>query len=157
MKSHTDRHALWRSRWQLGILLALGLNLLPAWPYRPIAAQSTQAGTVQNVLGTLVVVRTEAASQALIDIKDGVQVALNEHSSLKILSRWEKAKGITRIMRLQHGEIWVKTGTGPKLLEVETPVATAAVRETEFNIKVLEDGQTSPPMSSPPSPGPKRS
>jgi hypothetical protein len=165
MKSHTDRHALWRSRWQLGILLALGLNLLPAWPYRPIAAQSTQAGTVQNVLGTLVVVRpdgieerlqgksplqlfdwdvvrTEAASQALIDIKDGVQVALNEHSSLKILSRWEKAKGITRIMRLQHGEIWVKTGTGPKLLEVETPVATAAVRETEFNIKVLEDGQT---------------
>lgn len=145
--------------------MALGLSLLPAWPYRPIAAQSIQAGTVQNVLGTLVVVRpdgieehlqgksplqlfdwdvvrTETTSQALIGIKDGIQVALNENSSLKILSRWEKSKGITRIIRLQRGEIWVKTVGGPKPLEVETPVASAAVRETEFNIKVLEDGQT---------------
>jgi hypothetical protein len=39
-------------------------------------------------------------------------------------------------------EIWVKTGTGPKALEIATPVAAAAMRETEFNIKVLEDGQT---------------
>jgi ferric-dicitrate binding protein FerR (iron transport regulator) len=49
---------------------------------------------------------------------------------------------ITQILRLKQGEIWVKTGPGPKQLEVETPVATAAVRETEFNIKVQDDGQT---------------
>ena len=167
MNSHIHCGAFGASRWRLGILLVLGLSLSAAWPwpYRPIAAQSTQAGTVQNVLGTLVVVRpdgveerlqgksplqlfdwdvvrTEPASQALIAIKDGIQVALNEQSSLKILSRWEKAKGVTRIIRLQQGEIWVKTGAGPKPLEVETPVATAAVRETEFSVKVLEDGQT---------------
>lgn len=59
-----------------------------------------------------------------------------------MLYRWEKAKGITRIVRLQQGESWIKTGAGPKPLEVETPVATAAVRETEFNIKVQADGQT---------------
>ena len=69
-------------------------------------------------------------------------MALNENTSFKLLSRWEKAKGITRIIRLKQGEIWVKTGEGPKALEVETPVATAAVRETEFNIKVQADGQS---------------
>jgi ferric-dicitrate binding protein FerR (iron transport regulator) len=128
-------------------------------------AQNAPAGTVQNAIGTLVVirpdgieervqgmmalplfewdmVRTEPSSQALIDLTDGIQVAVNENSVFKVLGRWEKTKGITRIVRLQQGEIWVKTGTGPKPLEVETPVATAAVRETEFNIKVLEDGQT---------------
>ena len=82
------------------------------------------------------VMRTEPSSQALIDVKDGIQVALNENSVFRVLARWEKAKGTTPIIRLQQGEIWVKTGTGPKPLEVETPVATAAVRETEFNIKV---------------------
>jgi hypothetical protein len=144
-----------------GVLaVMLGLSSV-AWA----GGQGSLAGKVENVIGTLVVVRpdgieervqgktplqlfewdvvrTEPASQALIDVQDGIQVALNENSVLKMLTRWEKAKGITRIIRLQQGEIWVKTGTGPKALEVETPVATAAVRETEFNIKVLDDGQT---------------
>ena len=47
----------------------------------------------------------------------------------------------TRILRLSSGEVWVKTD-GPKQLEVETPVATAVVRETEFNMRVAPDGQS---------------
>jgi ferric-dicitrate binding protein FerR (iron transport regulator) len=88
------------------------------------------------------VLRTEAASQALLTIQEGTEVALNENTTLKLLYRWEKARGITQILRLTQGEIWVKTGPGPKQLEVETPVATAAVSGTEFNIKVQDDGQT---------------
>ena len=145
--------------------LVLVLSLFLASNVVPVFAQSAQVGTAQNAIGTLVVVRpdgiedrlqgkgslqlfegdvlkTEAASQALIEFKDGIQVALNENTTFKILSRWEKAKGITRIVRLKQGEIWVKTGEGPKPVEVETPVATAAVRETELNIKVQEDGQS---------------
>jgi len=141
------------------------MSLFLVWRSAPASAQSAQVGTAQNAIGALVVVRpdgiedrlqgkgsiqlfendvlkTEASSQALIEFKDGVQLALNENTSFKILSRWEKAKGITRIVRLKQGEIWVKTGEGPKQLEVETPVATAAVRETEFNMKVQEDGQS---------------
>jgi ferric-dicitrate binding protein FerR (iron transport regulator) len=136
-----------------------------AWSRQPVTAQTVQVGAAQNAIGVLVVVRpdgiedrlqgkgslqlfegdvlrTEPASQALIEFKEGIQVALNENTTFKILSRWEKAKGITRIVRLKQGEIWVKTGEGPRPLEVETPVATAAVRETEFNIKVQEDGQS---------------
>jgi ferric-dicitrate binding protein FerR (iron transport regulator) len=146
-------------------MLALTIGLLPIWNIAPAFAQSTQAGTAQNSVGVLVVVRpdgiedrlqgkgslqlfegdvlrTEPASQALIELRDGIKVALNENTTFKILSRWEKAKGTTRILRLRQGEIWVETGEGPKALEVETPVATAAVRETEFNMKVQEDGQS---------------
>jgi hypothetical protein len=145
--------------------LGLLLSLMLGDGFHAALAQSNRAGTVQNVIGTLIVVRpdgieervqgqaslqlfewdvvkTGPASQALIDMSDGVQVALNENSLFRVLGRWEKAKGITRIIRLQGGEIWVRTGAGPKALEVETPVAIAAVRETEFNIKVLDDGQT---------------
>jgi ferric-dicitrate binding protein FerR (iron transport regulator) len=155
------------SRWRVDIMTAfvLTLSLFRVWRAVPASAQSAQVGTAQNAIGVLVVVRpdgiedrlqgkgslqlfegdvlrTEPASQALIEFKDGVQVALNESTSFKIFSRWEKAKGTTRIIRLKQGEIWVKTGEGPKPLEVETPVATAAVRETEFNMKVQEDGQS---------------
>jgi ferric-dicitrate binding protein FerR (iron transport regulator) len=78
----------------------------------------------------------------LIDFTDGVVLALNQNTTIKLLSRWEKTKGITRIVRLQEGEVWVKTGEGPKALEVETPVATAIVKETEFNMRVHPDGQS---------------
>lgn len=128
-------------------------------------AANEPVGTAQNAIGQLVVIRpdgvqerlqgkgslplyegdvltTDAGSQALIRFQEGVQVALNEQTTFKVLSRWEKGKPITRILRLKQGEVWVKTGEGPKAFEVETPVATASVRETEFNLKVQEDGQS---------------
>ncbi len=162
---HKNQVRINRRQIQVMITLALTLSSLLLWRSVPAFAQGTQVGTAQNAIGVLVVVRpdgiedrlqgkgslqlfegdvlrTEPASQALIEFKEGIQVALNENTTFKILSRWEKAKGITRIIRLKQGEVWVKTGEGPKQLEVETPVATAAVRETEFNMKVQEDGQS---------------
>lgn len=89
------------------------------------------------------VLKTDASSQAYIQLKQGVNVALNEETSFKILSRWQKDKPTTWILRLSQGEVWAKTaGDGPKAFEVETPVATAAVKETEFNLKVQPDGQS---------------
>ena len=127
--------------------------------------QGAEVGAARNAIGTLLVVhpdgiqdrlrgkglvklfeedvlKTEPGSQALIDFTDGVVLALNQNTTIKLLSRWEKTKGITRIVRLQEGEVWVKTGEGPKTLEVETPVATAIVKETEFNMRVHPDGQS---------------
>ena len=145
------------------VVTAIALLSMVAAPIT--LAQSVMVGTAQNAIGDLVVVRadgiqeklsgkgmlplfegdvlkTDAGSQALIEFKEGIQVALNERTTFKILSRWEKGKPATRIIRLKQGEVWVKTGEGPKAFEVETPVATAAVRETEFNIKVQEEGQS---------------
>ncbi|MDH4361566.1 MAG: FecR family protein [Nitrospirota bacterium] len=87
-------------------------------------------------------VKTGKGSQGLMEFTNGIQVALNEDTDFLILSRWESDKGITRILRLATGEVWVKTMGGPKPLEIETPVATAAVKSTEFDLKVQPDGQT---------------
>jgi hypothetical protein len=87
-------------------------------------------------------VQTGKGSQVLMKFTNGVQVALNEDTDVLILSRWEKSKGFTRILRLSTGEVWVNTGRRPKPLEIETPVATAAVKQTEFNLNVEPDGQT---------------
>ena len=128
-------------------------------------AQNTPLGAATNAIGTLTIVRTDGvqqrlqgkgivplyegdvlktdgSSQALIEFQEGIQVALNESTTFKLISRWEKGKPMTRILRLSQGEVWAKTTGGPKRFEVETPVATAAVKETEFNLKVQDDGQS---------------
>lgn len=140
--------------------LSLNLGLVPF-----VLAQGAPVGTATNAVGALTIIRTDGvqqrlqgkgnvslfegdvlqtdgSSQALIEFKDGIQVALNESTSFKLLSRWEKDKPTTRIIRLKQGEVWAKTSGGPKRFEVETPVATAAVKETEFNLKVQDDGQS---------------
>ena len=91
---------------------------------------------------TATYVHTDSSSQAMIEFVDGVTVALNENTNFKLLSRWEKDMPVVRILRLKQGEVWAKTNGGPKRFEVETPVATAAVKETEFNLKVQDDGQS---------------
>lgn len=128
-------------------------------------AQNAPIGFASNAIGTLTIVRTDGvqqrlqgkgnvplyegdvlktdgSSQALITFKEGIEVALNENTSFKLLSRWEKDMPTVRILRLKEGEVWAKTAGGPKRFEVETPVATAAVKETEFNLKVQDDGQS---------------
>jgi len=148
-----------------GLYVMMALGVLGALAPPPVFAQLVQAGVAKNAIGTLVVVRpdgiedrlrgkgavqlfeedvlrTDPGSQALIELREGIVVALNESTVLKLLSRWEKGKALTRIARLQEGEIWVKTGEGPKLFEVETPVAAAVVKETEFNMKVQPNGET---------------
>ena len=125
-----------RDRLSAGLVcLGFVFSIVLACPTTQVAAQSPSAGMVENVLGTLIVVRpdgieeraqgktalplfewdtvkTEAASQALIGLADGIQVAVNENSVFKVLARWEKAKGFTRIIRLQQGEMWFKDGRG---------------------------------------------
>jgi hypothetical protein len=128
-------------------------------------ADNAPVGMATNAIGTLTIIRTDGvqqrlqgkgnvplyegdvlktdgSSQALIEFQEGIQVALNESTSFKLLSRWEKDKPTTRILRLSQGEVWAKTAGGPKRFEVETPVATASIKETEFNLKVQDDGQS---------------
>ena len=127
-------------------------------------AQLGPIGKAENALGTLIVKRadgrvdqlkgkgalplyegdeckTQQASKAFIRLTDGTQVAMNEETTFLVQSRREKAKGITRIFKLLVGEMWLKTAE-PAPIEVETPVATAAIKGTEFNIRVQPDGKS---------------
>ena len=147
------------------VLIVVMLGVVVSPTADRASGQGVEVGAARNAIGTLLVIhpdgiqdrlrgkglvklfeedvlKTEPGSQALIDFTDGVVLALNQNTTIKLLSRWEKTKGITRIVRLQEGEVWVKTGEGPKALEVETPVATAIVKETEFNMRVHPDGQS---------------
>jgi hypothetical protein len=142
------------------------MTLSIALSFAPVSeADNVPIGSATNAIGTLTIVRTDGvqqrlqgkgnvplyegdvlktdeSSQALITFTEGIEVALNESTSFKLLSRWEKDKPTVRILRLKQGEVWAKTAGGPKRFEVETPVATASVKETEFNLKVQEDGQS---------------
>jgi len=151
-----------RAPWVALLLVPLALTLALGGR---AAGQNEAVGAAVNAIGTLIVtrtdniedrlqgkgqlrlfdhdlLRTEAGVLALIELTDGIQVGMNENTSVTVLSRWEKRKGVTRILRVKEGEIWVKTSGGPKQFEVETPVATAAIRETEFNLRVDSDGQS---------------
>lgn len=151
--------------WRGALVLALALwSLLPG--AEPVAAQGVPVGTAQNAVGTLVVVRTdgiehrlqgrgslplfegdvlrtEMASQALIQLRPAIPVALNERTSVKILSRWDKTGGTTRILRVSRGGIWTKAGAGANQVEIESPAAVVAARDAEIDLKVAEDGQSS--------------
>lgn len=135
---------------------------------RPAGAQGQPVGTAQNAVGTLVVVRTdgiehrlqgkgslplfegdvlrtESASQALIQLRPSTPVALNEKTSLKILSRWDKSlggNGVVRILRVSGGEVWTRAGSGERQLEVETAASVATARDAEIDLKVAADGQS---------------
>jgi hypothetical protein len=147
-----------------GVLAALALAGGPpaAW------AQGQPVGTAQNAVGTLVVVRTdgiehrlqgkgslplfegdvlrtEPASQALILLRPSISVALNEETSLRILSRWDKSvggSGTIRVLRVSAGEVWARAGSGERQLEVETPASVASARDAEVDLKVAAEGQT---------------
>lgn len=147
-----------------GVVAVLAL----AGGLRSAGAQGQPVGTAQNAVGTLVVVRTdgiehrlqgkgslplfegdvlrtEPASQALIQLRPSTPVALNEKTSLKILSRWDKSlggNGIIRILRVSGGEVWARAGSGERQLEVETTASVATARDAEIDLKVAADGQS---------------
>jgi len=156
-------HHTWNQQTFIFLCL-LGLFWLPLNSVDRAFATGEAVGTAKNAIGGFMVVRsdgieeqlegkgalplfegdvlkTEGSSQAMIEFNDGIQVALNENTMFTILSRWEKDKGFTRVLRLKHGEVWVNCqGWNP--LEIETPVATAAVKGTEFDLLVSPDGQS---------------
>lgn len=155
----------WGRERRRGVFLAVALAAV-ALGGAAARAQLTPVGTAKNAInGILVITRADGSSvrlqgkgavelfegdklttgekaQALIEFTDGTRVALNEQTTFVVLSRQDRATGLVRILRLLLGEIWVKTSAGPRPIEVETPVASAAIRGTEFNMKVLADGRS---------------
>ena len=68
---------------------------------------------------------------------EGIQVALNGNTVVKILSRWEKGQGVTRILRVQQGEVWVRSNDAQRAVEVETPVGVLAARAAEMSVRLV--------------------
>jgi hypothetical protein len=142
-------------RWLLPVP-TLAVLAVPA----AVWCQSILAGTAQNARGVLVVVRADGVESRLqgrgsLQIFDGdvmrvdgqgafietegIQIALNGNAAVKVLSRWEKGKGVTRILRLQRGEVWARSNDNQHPVEVETPVAVLAARSAEVSVRLGSD------------------
>lgn len=129
-----------------------------------LVAQLVSVGHAENAVGTLVVrradgrvdqlrgrgslplfegdeLKTERGSKALVRLADGTQLAMNEETTFMVRGRTERGAGVVRLFKLLVGELWMRT-PGPTAIEVETPAATAAIKGTEFNLRVLPDGKT---------------
>jgi len=128
-------------------------------------AQSVVAGTAKNAIGELVAVRTDGVetrlrgrgvlrvfegdvlrmsgmAQALIETEEGILVGLNGDVVVQIFTRWEKERGLTRILRVRTGEVWARSPDARRALEIETPVGVLAARAAEVNLRVVTDNET---------------
>jgi FecR protein len=144
-------------------LAAIALALL-AIPMSAGFAQSVPAGIAKNAVGVLVVVRTDGVEtrlrgrgalrvfegdilrmdgngKALIETAEGIQLAVNGDSVVQVLSRWEKEQGVTRVVRIQRGEVWARISDARRGLEVETPVGVLAARAAEVNVRLVSDNE----------------
>jgi hypothetical protein len=143
--------------------LALALASVVSWSLTALA-QSSQAGLAKNASGVLVAVRTDGTEsrlrgrgalqlfegdtvrvdgdgQALIETDEGIQVVLNANAAVKLLSRWEKGRALTRILRLQRGELLARSRYLQQALEIETPAAVLAARAAEVSLRLVSDNE----------------
>jgi len=142
-----------------GLLVALTIAI-SVCPDVPALAQAFLAGTAQRANGVLVVVRTDGVEnrlqgrralqvfegdtlridgkgEALIETSEGIQVALTGNTAVKILSRWEKGRGVTRVLRVQRGEVWVRNNDAQQAVEIETPVGVLSARAAEVSVRLV--------------------
>jgi FecR protein len=131
----------------------------------PAFAQSLAAATARNVTGGVLVVvradgvearlrgrgalrvfegdtlRVDGAGRALVETDEGIQLALNGNAAAKLVSRWEKGSPVTRILRVERGEVWARVDDGQRTIEIETPVGILAARSAEVSVKLVSDSE----------------
>jgi ferric-dicitrate binding protein FerR (iron transport regulator) len=106
-------------------------------------------GTVESVNGTLVLVsesattmlaagaaiaegqeiRTGKASRAVIRLRDGSRVEMDERSDLELNERWSG-----KTIRLARGSVMVEAATASRTPEVATPDSLVSVKGTIFGV-----------------------
>jgi tetratricopeptide (TPR) repeat protein len=100
------------------------------------------------------IIRTLAQSRAVILLADETQMKLNGNTTLELRSVRQSSSLITRIaqtsaaqgdqslLNLSTGQVWLRSRLKPANVRVNTPSVTAAIRGTEFDLKVADDGES---------------
>lgn len=100
------------------------------------------------------IIRTLAQSRAVILLADETQMKLNGNTTLELRSVRQNSSLITRIaqtsaaqgdqslLNLAGGQVWLRSRLKPANVRVNTPSVTAAIRGTEFDLKVAADGES---------------
>ena len=85
------------------------------------------------------------ADETQLKINSNSVVRLNEvRQSSNLLARVVAAGAASdqSILNLSRGQIWLRSKKKPVDLKITTPAVTAAIRGTEFDLKVAEDGES---------------
>ncbi len=99
-------------------------------------------------------IRTLAQSRAIVLLADETQLKLNAGTTLELRSVRQSSSLITRVVQtsisqsnqsllnLAGGQVWLRSKLKPANVQVNTPAVTAAIRGTEFDLKVAGDGES---------------
>ncbi len=115
------------------------ISLYGQGDYREDAGAAWRGARVQQGLEGGNYVRTGAYSRLGLLFRDRTQLRLNEKTILQIREVSTPDSGSTRL-RLERGRAWTRANLLPRGLEMDTPAATAAIRGTDWELEVAEDG-----------------
>ncbi len=109
--------------------------------FRPDEVSTWQAAQVKQGLFSGNFVRTGVYSRMGLLFRDRTQIRLNQKTVLRVKAVQDPAsdKGQT-ILRLDRGRVWTQSKTLLRGLIMETPSATAAIRGTDWDLEVDENG-----------------
>jgi len=117
------------------------------------AAPWLPAGNLQ-VLNDGDIIRTLAQSRVVILLSDETQMKLNASTTLELRSVRQTSSLLSRVaqtsasqgdqslLNLASGQVWMRSKLKPANVRVMTPSVTAAIRGTEFDLKVAGDGES---------------
>ena len=98
-------------------------------------------------------IRTGPRSRAALLLADETQIKLSANSELELTTVRPASNLLVRvaqagartdqsILRMDRGRAWVRSKKTPAAVRIRTPAVTAAIRGTEFDIQVADDGET---------------
>ena len=99
-----------------------------------------KAGTTNQVLQNGDRVRTGVRSRAMIQLSDRSLLRVNELTTLEV--RPPQAAGASAGFEMKSGAGYFFNRERPGSVEFRTPLASGAIRGTEFNLLVAENGRT---------------
>lgn len=119
--------------------VALVYRLLLDQEAAVVRGTDEQAAQLGQLLGNGDLVLTSANTRAAIRFTDdGSLIRLNPNSQLQVRTEGDRGT-LTKTLELEFGELWARVTEQRGVFQVQTPSGVAAVKGTEFIVRV--DGQ----------------
>lgn len=142
------------------ILIVIGLLLVPGL----FAAKKETAAVLSRIRGTAHIkraaskkwftakagaflyandtIRTRPRSRAIVSFSNGVETKLYSNTVFRIEDKKASKKAEGNKIKLMLGRLWTKVLRKKTKFEIKTPIATIAVRGTEYETGVEKSGKT---------------
>lgn len=103
-------------------------------------AQAWGGAQVKQVLGAGHFVRTGELSRMGLVFADETQMRLNQNTVLQVKQATGRDNSDSTVLSLLSGRGWSQSKVAPKKLVIQTPSATAAIRGTDWELSVDDQG-----------------